>query len=972
MNIPAELLININTNELNVTSFDAESERKALHGRAYSLFRKAVDEIKIIKLSYLTTCATSFAKDSKVVVMSALQAHVELIKEGKIDKDTPFIVHSIDTGVENPLVVLNCLHSVRGLKKTCEALGVNLELNIGKPPLASQWAALYASGLKILCNAKSNSDCSIIMKIDTAAIVEKSLQEKYPNQEIVTLLGSRHQESARRSASVKKFTPSRTAEELIDNEQLVFCPIQDMSDDEVWSLIKMANPLGGRSMTQSEYDIMGYCSHTFLYHLYKDSSQKGACPTTAKTTQGESPGACGGSARTGCFVCLKSTRDKSGESAAQMARHRAYSLNSNKVRNWLQFISSDIQYRSFLSKAIDYSNGESICLQPNSPSGEILSTMIWYLSMLTFDEKKRAQEFKTLVENGRAHEDITISEIQSDDSLSAQDKSELIEVYTSFATQPLIEPINLELAVYLSGIHARDGIALPKFHGLMVYLAVQGGERIPYPNVDLDKMVESKIPDPIMAIPSVPFESYNPEFNSELSQLGFDREMNCQVQDTFVRTRFLERDVKRLLPEYLTQVNNGYLSVQGLVPVPLFSISGEASRQRKSRKERSERRLLRRKGKIERATSRVNSYAFKARPETSVLEESTSRTVMGFAPHHIKEPVLEAIEFSSMSDERFEVDLNQYFEIMQFELPRLRKQWRAEIKMNEELHGTMFIPSSTQAFNWLTETGILSLSRSAKLSSLRIMSRTNYFRSVGLHSLSNEQLVEMFHQRKAPKNTQIVSLMSMNEYRSFKAENLLEIRAKRSQSRQKVLKQQALRASDEATFQIELMNQMHANHGNYITESILDIVVSEILLRHGVKAFDERRFDLLKETSVAYLRMIKRHFTSSSVFSSYFRSDREYRCPVTETNLEQVGRDLFTQSVEDGFELVRQLGQKTNMCHSKLVVYRMLLESNTADIETELNKAVAWVRTLTEDAKTKASINFSGNLASIDWSNLRL
>lgn len=214
--------------------------------------------------------------------------------------------------------------------------------------------------------------------------------------------------------------------------------------------------------------------------------------------------------------------------------------------------------------------------------------------------------------------------------------------------------------------------------------------------------------------------------------------------------------------------------------------------------------------------------------------------------------------------------------------------------------------------------------------------------------------------------------MSMNEYRAFKAENLLEIRAKRSQSRQKVLKQQALRASDEATFQIELMNQMHANHGNYITESILDIVVSEILLRHGVKAFDERRFDLLKETSVAYLGMIKRHFTSSSVFSSYFRSDREYRCPVTETNLEQVGRDLFAQSVEDGFELVRQLGQKTNMCHSKLVVYRMLLESNTADIETELNKAVAWVRTLTEDAKTKASINFSGNLASIDWSNLRL
>lgn len=973
MDIPTDLLIDITNANITVKAFDANKERKAMYAEAYRLFRKAVDDIKVIKSRYLCTVASSFAKDSNVTLMAALQAHVELMQEEAIPKDTPFLCHSVDTCVENPLVTINCWHSVRGLKNTCKTLGINLELTIGKPPLASQWAALYASGLKILCSARANSDCSVIMKVDTAAIIEKEIQKKYSSQNIVTLIGSRHLESTSRSQSISTMTPARSAEELLDMEQLTFAPIQDMSDDDIWSLIKMAKPMSGRPMIESEHDVMGYCSNTFLYHLYKDSTSKSSCPTTAKKTAGEAPGACGASARTGCFVCLKSTRDRSGEAAASTKRHRAYALNANKVRNWLQFVSSDIQYRSYLSKALDYSNDEAICLQPNTPSGEVLSQMIWYLSMLTFDEKNRAATFKALVEEGRAHEDATISDIQTDETLSDQEKEELIAVYTEFATKPLIEPINLELAIYLSAIHARDGIAVPKFHALMIYLAVEGGERIEYPEVNLDEMVESPIPSPIMAIPAVPFESYNAEFNSELAQLGFDREFNCQITESYVRTRFTESDVKRLLPEYVSQVKNGYMTVQGLKPTPLFTISGKANRKRKARNERSERRVVRRKGKIEKTSHRVNSYAFKARPGTSLLEESSNKVVYGFVPHHAKEPRLDAIDFVAMTEnERFGVNLNQYFELMQFELPRLKKQWREECAMNEKLHNTVFVPSSTKAFNWLVESNILMLSQSAKVSSLRIMSRTNYFRSVGLHSLSNEQLVKMFNQRKAPKDTQILQLVDMDTYRSMKAKNLIKLKEQRNQSRTNALAAKALRKTNESAFQLELMEQMHQLHHDHISEAVFNMAVSTIMLNNGIKVFDHKRFDLLNETSNAYLKMIQRHFISSRVFTSYFRSNSEYRCPVTEANLEQAGRDFFTQSVNSGLAQVQSLKCLPENAHSSLVLSRLLIESYSSDINTELDHAIASIKKMTGQAQKKAAIAFSANLASIDVGQLRL
>ena len=58
-------------------------EAAAAENRAYALFREAVDSIKVIMTSYVCVCATSFGKDSTVVMLAAIQALRELI-EGAI------------------------------------------------------------------------------------------------------------------------------------------------------------------------------------------------------------------------------------------------------------------------------------------------------------------------------------------------------------------------------------------------------------------------------------------------------------------------------------------------------------------------------------------------------------------------------------------------------------------------------------------------------------------------------------------------------------------------------------------------------------------------------------------------------------------------------------------------------------------------------------------------------------------------
>ena len=323
-----------------VQFFDASSLLSNAQTESYDLFRSAVDDIKAIRRKYITVAAVSMGKDSTVSLLANITAHIELMNEGVLDSSSPLVVSHINTMVENHLMQMLCNLEFKRLREFCDSKGINLDLRIGTPPLAKQWSSLFLSGLKIISSARTNNDCSVILKIDNASQIEKAIERDY-NGQVVTLLGSRMSESIARSQKMRRAgTDKLTAQDLIldDNpENRVFAPIMHMTDEDVWNIIRGA---GSQPISQMPFTIESWAvNHRLLNIIYADSKD-GSCAYSAKRIKGDksSAGGCGGSARTGCYTCAKAVTDKSGEEQVKKPRHAAIAGNMLKVRNYIMWV----------------------------------------------------------------------------------------------------------------------------------------------------------------------------------------------------------------------------------------------------------------------------------------------------------------------------------------------------------------------------------------------------------------------------------------------------------------------------------------------------------------------------------------------------------------------------------------------------------------------------------------------------------
>ena len=117
--------------------------------------------------------------------------------------------------------------------------------------------------------------------------------------EIILVLGTRKQESSRRNRTMTNLEKKRVRELLSPNptlaNELVFSPMTDWSDDDVWAfLLQYKNPWGYSNMD--------------LMTMYRGATADNECPIQVdKSTQ-----SCGKS-RFGCWVCTMVEKDKSME-----------------------------------------------------------------------------------------------------------------------------------------------------------------------------------------------------------------------------------------------------------------------------------------------------------------------------------------------------------------------------------------------------------------------------------------------------------------------------------------------------------------------------------------------------------------------------------------------------------------------------------------------------------------------------------
>lgn len=130
--------------------------------------------------------------------------------------------------------------------------------------------------------------------------VNKFIKEQIAEHgEIVLVIGTRKAESARRARTMAYYEKKRVRELLSPNpslaNELVFSPLEDWTDDDVWIfLMQYKNPWGYSNMD--------------LLTLYRGATADNECPLM---TEKNLP-SCGKS-RFGCWVCTMVERDKSME-----------------------------------------------------------------------------------------------------------------------------------------------------------------------------------------------------------------------------------------------------------------------------------------------------------------------------------------------------------------------------------------------------------------------------------------------------------------------------------------------------------------------------------------------------------------------------------------------------------------------------------------------------------------------------------
>lgn len=231
----------------------------------------------------------------------------------------PVYVITTDTLVENPIVAGWVRSSLQTLSRTAEKEGLPFQTKLLEPTIDdSFWVSLIGKGYP--APRPMFRWCTERLKIKPTSQFIEQTANKYG--EAILLLGARKAESAVRSGSLTR-RESVSKEGLTPHPQLVntlvYTPIQDWSNDDVWMfLTRVPNPWG-----HSNKDLMA---------LYRGATEDNECPVVVDT----STPSCGNS-RFGCWVCTLVDQDKSMKAMIQNDVDKSWMRPLLDLRNELDF-----------------------------------------------------------------------------------------------------------------------------------------------------------------------------------------------------------------------------------------------------------------------------------------------------------------------------------------------------------------------------------------------------------------------------------------------------------------------------------------------------------------------------------------------------------------------------------------------------------------------------------------------------------
>jgi DNA sulfur modification protein DndC len=287
-----------------------------------------IEEIKELYLADDIPWVVGYSggKDSTAILQLVWLAVADL-EPSKRNK--PIHVISTDTLVENPVVAAWVTQSLNQMKDAADKAGLPIYPHRLTPEITdSFWVNLIGKGYP--APRPKFRWCTERLKINPSnAFIKNVVRE---NGEVILVLGIRKAESAVRARNMEKHERFRTRDRLSPYSALpnclVFTPVEDWSNDDVWLfLMQVKNPWGYNNKD--------------LLTMYQGASPDGECPLVVDT----STPSCGDS-RFGCWVCTLVDKDKSMQAMIQNDEEKEWMLPLLELRNELD-ISDDRHLRDF-------------------------------------------------------------------------------------------------------------------------------------------------------------------------------------------------------------------------------------------------------------------------------------------------------------------------------------------------------------------------------------------------------------------------------------------------------------------------------------------------------------------------------------------------------------------------------------------------------------------------------------------------
>ncbi len=241
--------------------------------------------------SYPWVIAFSGGKDSTLV----LHLTLELLKQlPPKERTRPIHVVSNDTLVESPLVMDHLDATLEKIGKYAKREKLPLTIKKTTPYIDQTfWVNLIGRGYAP--PSRWFRWCTDRMKIEPTS--RYVLEQVSRSGQVIMALGVRKAESSNRKQSIEKREHQRPqiSEHHSLKNCLVFTPITELTDNEVWMLLLQLRPLWGGTYRQ-------------LITLYKNA-KGGECPLVLSKEDAPSCGT--GSARFGCWTCTVVSKDRS-------------------------------------------------------------------------------------------------------------------------------------------------------------------------------------------------------------------------------------------------------------------------------------------------------------------------------------------------------------------------------------------------------------------------------------------------------------------------------------------------------------------------------------------------------------------------------------------------------------------------------------------------------------------------------------